>query len=853
MKPRLILPFCVALLMAANTYAQTIFPRAATVPSATISHININGKTFPEIFTVMSLQGNVNRTVPRIFAVGNGLVEAVGGTSTQFWLDKLAGYTKTEYTSIYTLIDDFAADISGCVLYDPAVFSYPVGGFYPPGFQVSDDNLARINVTAMLAAKYQAVILTEAQRNELITSYGLTLPILADSRTLPSDWLGIYTWAMGNLAPDMRTDITHHLSHFCLGTLDYIISQKIFTYNNYRGVKTTAITDMEEAFLDISPPNSPVIGVWYLQSDEGSFVEKVTSKGKFMTVTYETFNLSWSTGLPLATLPAQPRRSLTFDPAKVYLSITRTDGDNMSFLDRIFPNSFDNALRTDYPMGWEILSTVNELNPTVAAYYYGDIQNSNFVTPVSGVGYTAPIMPSANRKPFFDQTDTYMLSTDQRLVRTLWQDFKQALPYSYLQHAKGILVGYNVGDVSVANNASANMLACGKAFMKTYNITELPNIKNYTGITPAFFNVSVSSMSVNDIVSQLNTFPANFEVVTPEELVDLYFQYADYLGKQYKDFTEITIEPTADAAGEQLHLYDYGFSSFDFGNHSRYADLNNFFIYKLSVDPAVTGVSVDLTMYNNYLVHAGPDPFTWTEVTRSPADVHNGSNLGTQTVDLTPYLNANHEIYIRFGDASPADGWGGALVKLEMTTTSPTLPVRFLPLKVIKSGATALLNWGTVTAETDRYFEILRSADASRFEPIGKIFAREQVGNQSRYTFRDEAPMAGSNYYRIKGVDDAGVETYTKIEAANFNELRQFNVFPSPAGTSVQFSYRASQEESAEITIFNSYGIPVQTETVRDRAGTNTHDLNITTFQPGIYVIRHQGSGVASSYKFVKE
>ncbi|WP_138476853.1 T9SS type A sorting domain-containing protein [Dyadobacter bucti] len=833
--------------------AQTIFPRAAATPDSAISHININGKTFHEIFTVMSLQGNVNRTKPRIFVVGNGIVEAVNYTSTQYWLDKLTGYTKTEYINIYSLIDDFSADISGCVLYHPAVFTYPVGGFYPPGFQVSDDNLAKINVTTMLAAKHNAVILTEAQRNELITNYGLTLPILADSRNLASDWLGLYTWAMTNLAPDLRTDITNHLSHFCLGTLDYIISQKIFTYNNYRGTKTSAIEAMEQAFLDISPPNSPVIGVWYLQSDEGSFVQKITENGKFMTVTYESFNLSWSTGLPLATLPVQPRRSLTFDPAKVYLSITRTDGDNMSFLDRVFPGNFDHASRTDYPTGWEMLSTVNELNPTVAAYYYDNIENSNFVTPVSGVGYTAPLLPQEFRQTFMEQSDQYMLDTDCRVVRTLWQDFKQALPYSYLKNTKGILVGYNVGDVSVANNASANMIACGKAFMKTYDISELSNIKNYSGTTPAFFNVSVSSMAVNDIVTQLNTLPSHFEVVTPEELVDLYLQYKDDEGIQYKDFTEITIEPTEDAAGEALHLYDYGFSSFDFPNHARFADLNNFFVYKLSLDPNVTSVSVDLTMYNNYLVQAGQDPFNWTEVTRSPADVHDGTNLATHTFDLTPYLNDNHEIYIRFGDASPTDGWGGALVKLELTTSSATLPVKFLPLKISKSETDAKLSWGTVTGPTDDYFEVMRGNNPKKLESIGKVYAKDFAADETFYDFTDSNPPGGNNYYRIKGVDKAGETTFTNIVAAGFHTIREASIYPNPAKSSIHFAYKSTQNNPAEIILFNKNGIPVSKKAVSDKEGQNTYEFGISGLKPGIYMLLHKNGAGTATYKFIKE
>ncbi len=233
--------------------------------------------------------------------------------------------------------------------------------------------------------------------------------------------------------------------------------------------------------------------------------------------------------------------------------------------------------------------------------------------------------------------------------------------------------------------------------------------------------------------------------------------------------------------------------------------------------------------------------------------MHDGTNLATRTFDLTPYMNDNHEIYIRFADVSPTDGWGGALVKLELTTSSATLPVKFLPLKITKSETDAKLSWGTVTGPTDDYFEVMRGNNPKKLESIGKVYAKDFAADETYYDFTDSNPPGGTNYYRIKGVDKAGETTFTNIVAAGFHTIREASIYPNPAKSSIHFAYKSTQNNPAEIILFNKHGIPVSKKAVSDKEGQNTYEFGVSGLKPGIYMLLHKNGAGTATYKFIKE
>ncbi len=652
----------------------TLFPRAAAPPSQTISTINVEGMPKPDLFMLLTLQGCANRTQPAIFLIGRGIVEMQSNLSSQFWLDRMTDFTKTNFADAYSLIRAFTNRVNGCVLFDPTVFN-----------ATSDDHLARINLVTMLCGKHQAVALTTAQAATL-AGLGVNLPILADARTLPTSWAAIYSYALTNFGPSANTRVLHHLggkngTNFCMLNVDYLVAQKIFSFNF--AVTTPNPTTIENQILALTPPNTPVIGVWGLDYglNEHGYVSRVTASGKFLVVTYESANLSFTTGLPQAPIPIQKSRALTLDTNKVYVAFSETDGDNLSFVDRIFPLWMNVTNRVAYPLGWEVCVTLNELNPVAAEWFYRNI-GTTFVAPVAGVGYAwnagaSPgySMPAAaHLGAFLQLSDTYMASMRQSFVRTIWTDYESALPFGALTQATGIHIGYTGSGVPVSGVQSASFISRGKAFFRGYDFAkDMTNIAQYAGSAPAFFSVGCQYVPVSAIVSAADALPSRFMVVSPDELAALCRQHRSADVALSQEITGAEFGPLD--ARELLYLYELrGASTNTLFSGTRYADYTNSWTYQFNLKEGTSEASSDLTVYNHYTISASSNGIHWETVAQASSDVHDGGNLSTISLDLSRFLlGPGNNVYLRFADASPASPWGAGLTHLTLRTTQ-TLP-----------------------------------------------------------------------------------------------------------------------------------------------------------------------------------
>lgn len=124
-----------------------------------------------------------------------------------------------------------------------------------------------------------------------------------------------------------------------------------------------------------------------------------------------------------------------------------------------------------------------------------------------------------------------------------------------------------------------------------------------------------------------------------------------------------------------------------------------------------------------------------------------------------------------------------------------------LPVDLVTFGGTAmpgfnLLEWETASEVNNAYFEIQKSADGRVFEASGERVAGAGTTNTvQKYTFRDIAPVAGLNYYRLNQVDHDGAARLSRIIAVD-NPNAAISLYPNPVGkelfvkTTGRFHYR---------------------------------------------------------------
>lgn len=79
------------------------------------------------------------------------------------------------------------------------------------------------------------------------------------------------------------------------------------------------------------------------------------------------------------------------------------------------------------------------------------------------------------------------------------------------------------------------------------------------------------------------------------------------------------------------------------------------------------------------------------------------------------------------------------------------------------------LSWETAWERNAAHFEVQRSSDLKEFVTLSTLFAAGDNRDKKRYTFTDDFPMPGINYYRLRQTDYDGKFELLKIISVNLD------------------------------------------------------------------------------------
>ena len=160
-----------------------------------------------------------------------------------------------------------------------------------------------------------------------------------------------------------------------------------------------------------------------------------------------------------------------------------------------------------------------------------------------------------------------------------------------------------------------------------------------------------------------------------------------------------------------------------------------------------------------------------------------------------------------------------------------TLPVTGLELNVIKNADdNVLLKWKTYTESNNRGFAVERSVDGIRFDSIGFTNTHSNAGTGAEYTFTDEMPLDGKNFYRLKQISFDSKFTYSPVKIIEFNNIISVKIFPNPANDVFHLRINMSVQ-NALLKIINAKGQLVKQIIIT--SGNST--IPIKNLSPGIY------------------
>lgn len=169
------------------------------------------------------------------------------------------------------------------------------------------------------------------------------------------------------------------------------------------------------------------------------------------------------------------------------------------------------------------------------------------------------------------------------------------------------------------------------------------------------------------------------------------------------------------------------------------------------------------------------------------------------------------------------------------------VPVQLLYFRGKAEKERVRLQWATASESNSDYFQIERSTDLREFTSLGRLTSAGDSKQLIEYSFLDEAPLPGVNYYRLKQVDKDRATEYSKIIAVSpQNAASRFVIYPNPSdGQAIKLQFDNLELDGLRLSTLLGQEIPF------DIQATNTNSLTIKPrheLQTGLYFVSYAGT-----------
>jgi hypothetical protein len=203
----------------------------------------------------------------------------------------------------------------------------------------------------------------------------------------------------------------------------------------------------------------------------------------------------------------------------------------------------------------------------------------------------------------------------------------------------------------------------------------------------------------------------------------------------------------------------------------------------------------------------------------------------TPTIDVSGFSS---------GDIFTADVTDacGSTVTATFEVTCP-LSVDLMNFTTENMDESVVLRWSTASERDNDFFEVLRSSDGEHFESIGKIQGAGNATTTNHYSFVDNSPEDGINYYKLRIVDFDGVEEFSSIESVNRVSAESSIVcVPNPAKEKVNIFFNFPENDFYTISLYDMMGKQVYQTNKYFEKGTQSHMINTSNLPRNVYNVK---------------
>lgn len=182
------------------------------------------------------------------------------------------------------------------------------------------------------------------------------------------------------------------------------------------------------------------------------------------------------------------------------------------------------------------------------------------------------------------------------------------------------------------------------------------------------------------------------------------------------------------------------------------------------------------------------------------------------------------------------------------------LPVTLMDFNAVAKKDAVYISWATATETNSKEFIIERSADGITYHTIAKLNAAGNSQHKKEYSFTDDQPLTGNNYYRLKQVDMDGHSGYSDTRLLKFSSGagKPLHIYPNPVLNTITLDIPSANQQLL-IAVTNREGQNMISASGSLMAVTGKLNQQLTGLLPGIYFIQLYSGGERYAGKFYKQ
>jgi hypothetical protein len=165
-----------------------------------------------------------------------------------------------------------------------------------------------------------------------------------------------------------------------------------------------------------------------------------------------------------------------------------------------------------------------------------------------------------------------------------------------------------------------------------------------------------------------------------------------------------------------------------------------------------------------------------------------------------------------------------------------SLPITLLSFQAAQSGNAVNVTWKTTSEINAQQFEVQRSANGTNFVTIGTVHAGE-----TSYQYKDNEPLEGYNYYRLKMVDKDGAYEYSSIVLVNIKSAADItsSLYPNPGNGHVTLTLQGPVQGNVSAQVLDLQGRVLVTKQFGYQHTTHfTTPVDASALPRGNYLLR---------------